>query len=317
MVSTEKIDVFNHIYPESYYNFFPKRPAMMDEQTKRLPELVNMKSRIQVMDRLHISREIISLALPDIDDLELDAERSHEVMRAANNGMHETANQSEGRFLAIGTVSLADPDAAIAEATRCIKELEMLGIQIVSNVHGEPLGSPRFEPFYTAMEELGKPIWIHPTFMRQSYPWLNEFNTSIMVGWDFDTTLAMIHLVGSGVIARHRKLKFVVHHLGSLVPLLGGRISTFLDNNTPGKKQDENSESLSYLKSFYVDTAEGMSMPWIRSALEFFGTDHIMFGTDFPWGDSDQIIQNIESLPISEEDKRAIFNGNSRRIIGF
>lgn len=316
MMNTEKIDIFNHIYPESYFNFFSRRPAMMEGQAERLPDLVNMKSRIQVMDRLHISREIISLALPGIDDLEQDAQKAEEVMRAANNGMHETANQSEGRFIAIGTVSLADPDAAIAEATRCIKELNMPGIQIVSNVHGKPLGLPGFEPFYTAMEELGKPIWIHPTFMRQSYPWLKEFNTSIMVGWDFDTTLAMIHLVGSGVIARHRKLKFVIHHLGSLVPLLGGRISTFLDNSNPGKKQDEDSESLSYLKSFYVDTAEGMSMPWIRSALEFFGIDHMMFGTDFPWGDSDQIIGNIESLPITDEEKRAIFNGNARNVLG-
>ncbi len=59
---------------------------MITEQPKRLPELVNMKSRIQVMDRFHISREIISLALPDVDDLALDAEQSLEVMKAANNG---------------------------------------------------------------------------------------------------------------------------------------------------------------------------------------------------------------------------------------
>ena len=81
-------------------------------------------------------------------------------------------------------------------------------------------------------------------------------------------------------------------------------------------KKDEDSESLSYLMSFYVDTAERMSMPWIWSALEFFGTGHIMFETDFPWGDLDQTIENIESLPISEEEKSAIFNGNARNIIG-
>ncbi len=316
MSGTEKIDVFSHVYPESYFNFFSRRPAMIAEQAERLPELINMKDRIHIMDGLNISREIISLALPDIDDLEIDSQKSQEVMMAANNGMHETAKQSGGRFLAIGTVSLADPDFAINEATRCIRDLKMLGIQIVSNVHGEPLGSPRFEPFYTAMEKLGKPIWVHPTFMRQSYPWLREFNAGIMVGWDFDTTLALIHLVGSGVTKRHRSLKFIIHHLGSLLPLLGGRISTFLDNSDPGRKQDLNSESLSYLKSFYVDTAEGMWMPWLRSALDFFDTDHIMFGTDFPWGDSGQIINNIENLAISQQEKRLIFSGNARRILG-
>ncbi|EQD32143.1 amidohydrolase 2 [mine drainage metagenome] len=179
-------------------------------------------------------------------------------MRSANDGIYETANNSGDRFLPIGTVSLYDTNAAIAKATRCIKDLKMLGIQIVSNVNGDPLGSPRFEPFYSAMENLGRPIWIHPTFMRHSYPWLKEFNTNIMVGWGFDITLSMIQLVGSGIIKRHRKLKFITHHLGSLVSLLGGRISTFLDNHNPGTLQNESFDSLSYLKAFYVDTAEGM-----------------------------------------------------------
>jgi len=94
------------------------------------------------------------------------------------------------------------------------------------------------------------------------------------------------------------------------------RISTFLDNHNPGTSQSERSDPLSYLKAFYVDTAEGMSATWLRSGLEFFGVDHVMFGTDFPWGDSGQIIRNIESLGISDRDIKAIFSGNAKRILG-
>ncbi|EQD30346.1 metal dependent hydrolase, partial [mine drainage metagenome] len=83
----------------------------------------NMSRRLGVMGKLHINREIISLALPDIDDLHLDGGKALEVMRSANDGIYETANNSGDRFLPIGTVSLYDTNAAIAKATRCIKDL--------------------------------------------------------------------------------------------------------------------------------------------------------------------------------------------------
>lgn len=309
----KKIDVFNHIYPNRYLNYFLKRPEMIESQSKNLPALVHMDQRLKVMDELGIDVEIISLALPNIDDLSLDLKQSISIMRAANDGIKETAENSSGRFKGIGTVSILDVNSAITEAKRCIKELDLLGIQIVSNVNGEPLGSPQFEPFYSAIEKLGVPLWIHPTFMRKTYPWLKDFDTDIMVGWDYDTTLAMIHLTGSGVIERHKNLKIIVHHLGSMIPVLAGRVSSFLDRNNSGKKLQ--APAIQSLKAFYVDTAEGMSLQWLKSGIDFFDTDHILFGTDFPWGNSKSIIDNIETLNISENDKNAIFYGNVKKIL--
>lgn len=308
----EKIDVFNHIYPPGYFNFFEKRHPMMESMASQLHDLIDFDSRIRKMDSLGIDMEILSLALPDIDDLMVDSKDMQSVTKAANDSIREVADTYHDRFLAVGTVSLADTDFAVEETIRCVKDLKLLGIQVVSNVNGEPLDIERLEPFYSVLEKLDVPLWIHPTFMRKQYRWMDDFRTDIMVGWDFDTTLALIRLAGSGVIRRHRNLKIIVHHLGSLIPVLAGRISGFISGGG-----QSSSEVIGALKSFYVDTAEGMWMPWLQSGIQFFGIDHIMFGTDFPWGDSGGIMKNIQKAVQNESDLERIYEGNAKRVIRF
>lgn len=308
----EKIDVFNHIYPPGYFNFFEKRHPMMESMASQLNDLIDFDSRIRRMDSLGINREILSLALPGIDDLMVDSRSMQSVTRTANDSMRDIADSYPDRFLAIGTISLTEPDFAVEETIRCVKDLKLLGIQVVSNVKGKPLDTEGTEPFYSVLEKLDVPLWIHPTFMRNQYQWMEDFRTDIMVGWDFDTTLALIRLAGFGIIGRHRKLKVIVHHLGSLIPVLAGRIAGFISSE--GKSS---SEVIENLKSLYVDTAEGMWMPWLGSAIQFFGIDHIMFGTDFPWGDSRGILENIEKAVGNESDLERIYEGNAKRVIRF
>jgi predicted TIM-barrel fold metal-dependent hydrolase len=60
-----------------------------------------------------------------------------------------------------------------------------------------------------------------------------------------------------------------------------------------------------------------MWMPWLESAIQFFGIDRMMFGTDFPWGDTKGIIDNIERAVDNHSDLEKIYEGNAKRVIGF
>ena len=54
---------------------------------------------------------------------------------------------------------------------------------------------------------------------------------------------------------------------------------------------------------------------------EFCGADQMVFATDFPFdsefGDryTKQTILSIEQMPISDADKKKIFEGNARRLL--
>ena len=52
--------------------------------------------------------------------------------------------------------------------------------------------------------------------------------------------------------------------------------------------------------------------------MEFFGTDHVLFGTDMPLGGPTVVadtIADIEALGLPDAEADAIFAGNARRLL--
>ena len=54
----------------------------------------------------------------------------------------ESPEHSHGRFAGIATVSLLDVVEATDRLERSVKDLGLLGVQVLSNVRGKPLDSP-------------------------------------------------------------------------------------------------------------------------------------------------------------------------------
>ena len=56
-------------------------------------------------------------------------------------------------------------------------------------------------------------------------------------------------------------------------------------------------------------------------AIDFFGADHIMFGTDFPFGPDDgerwplDELRNIRTMAMDEEDRSKILYRNAQRLL--
>jgi aminocarboxymuconate-semialdehyde decarboxylase len=71
---------------------------------------------------------------------------------------------------------------------------------------------------------------------------------------------------------------------------------------------------------FYADTAVH-SKSAIRCGYEFFGPEHILFGTDMPYDDEQgfrfvrQAVEGIEQMEIPESDKKKIFEDNARHLL--
>jgi len=74
---------------------------------------------------------------------------------------------------------------------------------------------------------------------------------------------------------------------------------------------------------FYADTAVSGSTPALMCGYAFFGADHILFGTDMPYGTSihenrtlvDDIIESIAQMDIKDAEKEKIFSGNAVKLL--
>ncbi len=78
---------------------------------------------------------------------------------------------------------------------------------------------------------------------------------------------------------------------------------------------------LDYFKMFYADTALSGSTPGLICGYSFFGADHLLFGTDVPYGPGvgegliKMTIDAVEDMSISAADKKKIYEGNAKALL--
>ena len=331
-----KIDIFNHLLPK---NFFDKMIEVAPNQKdigrrmRSIPAIVDLEERFRVMDQFEDYVQVICLPNPPLEVLG-GPDVTSELAQIANDGMAEYVAKYPDRFPGfIASLSLSDPDAALTELDRAIKDLKAVGVQFFSNVKGAPLDLPEFEPLFARMAEIDLPIWIHPARAANFPDYLTEKKSKYEIwwafGWPYETSVAMARIVFAGYFDKYPNLKIISHHLGAMIPYFDGRVG-------PGWYQGGSRTSyvyytvileqlktrpLDYFKMFYADSAVFGSVAATKCGLEFFGADKVLFASDSPFdpekgpGYIRETIKVITELPISDTDKQKIFEGNAKRLL--
>lgn len=119
----------------------------------------------------------------------------------------------------------------------------------------------------------------------------------------------MLQLVQSDIFKKAPDLKILAHHAGAMVPFFSGRIDHILDQ-----------EHAEMFKNFYVDTVILGNTPALQLALDYFGINHVLFGTDAPFAvmpaGADKIVSDaIENLDIFDLYDKKIFETNYQHMI--
>jgi uncharacterized protein len=331
-----KIDVFPHILPPRYFErmLAAAPPGMaLQKRMSGIPVLVDLDLRMAVMDRYEGYVQVLTLANPPIE-IVAGPDLSPELARLANDEMARVVAKRPERFPGfVASLPMNNPDAAVAEIDRAIDHLGATGVQIFTNVGGRPLDLPEYRPIFARMAEHGLPIWLHParpaTFADYAGEARSKYDLWWAFGWPYETSVAMGRLVFSGLFDRHPDLQIITHHLGAMIPFCAGRIGGGLDQL--GSRTDDADDGaalgrlkrrpVDYFKMFYGDTALFGAWPAMETGLEFFGADHVLFGTDMPFdpekgpGFIRDTIAAMERMRASAEDKAKIYEGNARRML--
>lgn len=325
----EIIDATSHIMPEGVLEELEKVHTSSEiDSLKNAERMFDVEGRIDYLDENGIDRQVINLVAPMIWD-DVDPEDGLEATRVANNEIRRIADEYPNRFIATGTVPFLTGEY-VDEARRCVEELGMHGIQTFSNINGKLLDDDDFEEFYATLDDLDVPLWIHPALAEwhdydTSHTWIYK-----MLGWPFDTDVALARLIFSGILDRYENIDVVSHHLGGSFPYLVGRVKSWYQTRIeePELYQNPAMADLSkpleaYFEQIYGDTAvssQGETYP-LRAGYEFFGADNVVYSADYPFGpDKGQywaksIIPAIDELDIPEADKQKIYSGNIKRLL--
>ena len=339
-----KIDIFNHIVPKSYYNKVvnaaPDVAKKIERSSSIFPSLLDLDERFRIMDMFDEYVQVICYAMPPFEILGPPS-ISADLARLANDGMAELVQKYPNRFLGfIASLPMNDPEGLINEADRATKDLGAVGVQVYSNVSGQPLTRSETIPLFDLMATLDRPIWIHPVRLANFPDYMSEQKSYYEIwwafGWPYETSAAMAHIVFSGLFDRHPGIKIITHHLGGMVPYfegrlgagyvhIGSRTSSWDDSRTTTPDEDSppvlEKRPIDYFHLFYADTALFGAREATRCGLKFFGSDRILFGTDMPYYAKEGsalirwTIEIIDQLDIKPAERKAIYEKNARRLL--
>jgi aminocarboxymuconate-semialdehyde decarboxylase len=270
--------------------------------------------RLAEMDAMGIDMQLI-MPPPNQCTYSVPLDIAVKAARLVNEGLAQYVAKKPDRFVALGTVPLADGAEAATELDRCMRSLGMKGVEILTNVTGHELSEPQYAPFWKKAEELGALVVIHPNGFTEGKR-LTRFYFSNVIGNPLETTIALHYLIFDGVLERHPDLKILAVHGGGYLPAYCGRI-----DHAWGARSDSHGNlpqpPTSYLKKVYFDTVV-FTEHQLAHLVRVFGADHILMGTDYPFdmAEYDPIGHLASVAELDTAAVAAIAGGNARRLLG-
>jgi aminocarboxymuconate-semialdehyde decarboxylase len=332
------IDIFCHVFPNKYKDIIYRHlPPSVVKQNRNLqgnelsPALWDMDTRIRVLEEFDEYVQVLSINMPSPDIIP-NPQHAAEAARVVNDEMAEIVVKHPDRFVAgVASLAMTNVDASLTEIDRAIKTLGLKGIRVDTNVRGKPLDSAEFMPIYEKMASYDLPIWLHP--VRDDFipdyttEKKSKYGICTLFGWPYETAAAMTRLVCSGVMAKYPNLKIITHHLGGLVPFFSDRIVHMWDFAEERRLEESKfiqtleKRPVEYFRMFYGDTVVGGGPHSLMCGYQFFGADHLLFGTDMPFGLEHgrgrilQGLRNMEQLDIPLADKRKMYGNNAKKLL--
>ena len=331
-----KIDVFNHIFPKTFFDRLQQVVVNKDaiKRWLHIPFLYDLDVRFRALDEFGPDyRQVLSLSAPPIESINPDRQITINLAQLANDAMADLVRAHPQRFPGfIASLPMNHPDESVAELERAVTSLGAFGVQVFSNVNGLPLDEPRFAALFATADRLRCPLFLHPARGPNVPDYAGETASKYEIwwtfGWPYETSAAMQRLVFSRLFDRLPNIKILAHHLGAMVPYFEGRVGYGLDQlGTRTASEDYESlrrslprRPIDYFRMFWADTAVFGSAAATECGLKFFGADRVLFASDAPFDPEGgplyirETMKVIDALNISDVDRRKIYHHNAERL---
>jgi 5-carboxyvanillate decarboxylase len=274
--------------------------------------------RLADMDRSGVDVQLLLLTSPGVQVF--DADTATDLAALANDRLAEAIARHPDRFAGLATFAPQDPQRAAREMERASHDLGLNGFVVNSHTDGEYLDQEKFWPILEAAEGLDAPIYIHPRPLPETAigPYLDQELWAGIWGYAAETGLHALRLITSGVFDRFPKLKIVLGHMGEGLPYFVYRLdymSRIL--RQIGSQKHYELDPSEYLRRNFLITTSGMNHhPPLELCLKVLGADNIMWAIDYPYQQTPECVEFMDSAPIGREDRDKIYAGNAERVFG-
>jgi aminocarboxymuconate-semialdehyde decarboxylase len=284
-----RIDVHNHVIPEPAMELLGRDPTYgvkikgrtwhggMHVEFEILPSFTDPDAKLAELREKCLDFAVVSVT-PPLFYYHVDPEAGERMAAAVNEGLAQFCAAAPDRYRWLASVPMQAPDRAAAVLEDAVAA-GAVGVEIGTAVDGRRLDDPGFDVFWKAAERLDLPVTLHPAYVEH-YTALDDFYFENVLGFLFETTVAVERIICAGVLDRFPGLTLVLLHGGGYFPYHAGRLrhARTVRPELAGSPPDP----WAYLDRLMFDT-----ITHDRQALEYLvsrvGADRVVMGTDLPF----------------------------------
>jgi len=315
-------DVHAHYIPKNFSDFmgdrFPPRVGVRGKVgIARHPvsdAQEDIRGRIELMDRAGVGKQILSPHRPPYLPDEAECIKA---VKMLNDGYADLAQRYPQRIASYVMLPLPHIDAALREMERGLDQLGCVGVNLHISCLERSVAETEFEPIYQEMNRRRVVLFVHPSVTGIFSPMINDYGYTASVGTSLEDAVFVLHMIARQIPHRYPNIKFIVPHLGGPIPMLLNRL------DKQGVRAHPNLPELPSVtaKRFWYNTVCYGSKAALCCALEAFGPDHLVTGSDYPvlqdYEDYKETFAFIERLGLSQAVVDRILHHNAQEVFGF
>ncbi|MHB1536120.1 MAG: amidohydrolase family protein [Acidimicrobiales bacterium] len=244
---------------------------------RAIPELGDPAALTRWLDEIGLDGAIVSPPPPALH-VNLGPAESAVWSHDLNDGLAHMVASDQRRLRALAYLPISNPPAAADEFHRRTDN-PWAGALIPTSTPGRTLADPELEPLWAALDAAHAFVFVHPIDIPDDR--LERFYLRNLLGNPMETAFAAACLVFAGVPERHPAIRFCLAHAGGATPALAGRWQRGRDTKRPGVPETGVTPEQA-LRCLYADCL-AHSPAGLRLAIEVFGSDHIVLGSDWPF----------------------------------
>lgn len=280
------------------------------------------EERLEAMDRAGIERAVLSFTAPGVQ-AEVEPRRSVELARVFNDELASIVAKHPSRYAGFAALPLQDPEAAAAELDRAVNELGFVGgiVNGYTNLGDEETAlyydDPRFEPFWSCVEALDMPIYLHPREGVPSQQRVYGGHPELQAAaWAFgvDTATHALRLITGKVFDRHPRAQVILGHLAEMLPFAVWRIDYWLRARSCGV---ELTHDVSYYlrHNLHATTSGFFATRPLLLTIDEMGADRVLFSVDYPYNETTEASSWFDAAEIDEATRTMIGRTNALRLL--
>src|SRR5213594_2233245 len=149
-----------------------------------------------------------------------DRDLARRIVNVQNQKLAEWCSARSDRFAGLASVALQHPEMAAEQLEEAVKKLGLKGVGIAGHAGGEVPFSPKYDPFWAKVQDLGVLVFVHPggadNVLRDG-ALRGRGDLGNIIGNPLETTVFLSHMIFEGTLDRFPGVSSANLHAGKAI----------------------------------------------------------------------------------------------------